>query len=176
MSGKGTGRVHLAGMIATKPHVRTRLVYRMQVNRGRRGDPKGFREKDFAQLLDLTHQRLAGPMVLIWDNSTRHVDARMRALIAARPWLTVFQLPAYAPELNPAEGVWAHLKRSIANLAPRGTEQLSVLIGSRLRHLQCRPSAARRLHRRDRPDLQLETTVRVSLSTSAAKVTAGSGR
>src|SRR4051812_39176049 len=76
----------------------------------------------------------------------------MRALIAARPWLTVFQLPAYAPELNPADGVWAHLKRSIANLAPRGTEQLSVLIGSRLRHLQYRPSAARRLHRRDRPD------------------------
>ena len=63
----------------------------------------------------------------------------MRALIAARPWLTVFQLPAYAPELNPADGVWAHLKRSIANLAPRGTEQLSVLIGSGLRHLQYRP-------------------------------------
>ena len=176
VSGKGTGRVRLAGMIATKPHVRTRPVYRMQVNRGRRGDPKGSREKDFAQLLDLTHQRLAGPMVLIWDNSTQHVDARMRALIAARLWLTVFQLPAYAPELNPAEGVWAHLKRSIANLAPRGTEQLSVLIGSRLRHLQYRPSAARRLHRRDRPDLQLETTVRVGSSTSVAKVTAGSGR
>ena len=27
----------------------------------------------------------------------------MRELIAARDWLTVFQLPAYAPELNPVE-------------------------------------------------------------------------
>jgi putative transposase len=27
----------------------------------------------------------------------------MRQLIAARSWLTVFQLPAYAPELNPAD-------------------------------------------------------------------------
>jgi hypothetical protein len=28
----------------------------------------------------------------------------MCELIAARTWLTVFQLPAYAPELNPVEG------------------------------------------------------------------------
>ena len=29
----------------------------------------------------------------------------MRQLIAARSWLTVYQLPAYAPELNPVEAV-----------------------------------------------------------------------
>jgi len=40
----------------------------------------------------------------------------MRELIAARPWLTVFQLPPYAPELNPVEPVWSSLKRSLANL------------------------------------------------------------
>jgi hypothetical protein len=28
----------------------------------------------------------------------------MRELIVARSWLTVYQLPAYAPELNPVEG------------------------------------------------------------------------
>jgi putative transposase len=28
----------------------------------------------------------------------------MRRLIESRPWLTVFYLPSYAPELNPAEG------------------------------------------------------------------------
>jgi hypothetical protein len=27
----------------------------------------------------------------------------MEELIAARDWLTVYQLPAYAPELNPVE-------------------------------------------------------------------------
>ena len=31
----------------------------------------------------------------------------MRQLIAARAWLTVYQLPAYAPELNPVEGIWS---------------------------------------------------------------------
>jgi hypothetical protein len=38
----------------------------------------------------------------------------MRELVMARGWLTVFQLPAYASELNPA---WSNLKRSLANLA-----------------------------------------------------------
>jgi transposase len=31
-------------------------------------------------------------------------------------WLTVERLPAYAPELNPSEGLWANLKgRELAN-------------------------------------------------------------
>ncbi|MEU6325229.1 hypothetical protein ABZ856_49225, partial [Streptomyces sp. NPDC047009] len=33
--------------------------------------------------------------------------------------LTVFRFPACTPDLNPAEGVWAHLKNSLGNLAPR---------------------------------------------------------
>jgi transposase len=41
------------------------------------------------------------------DNVNIHVDARMRALIDTRPWLTVFYLPTYAPDLNPVEMVWS---------------------------------------------------------------------
>ena len=52
----------------------------------------------------------------------------MRQLIAARSWLTVYQLPAYAPELNPAEAVWSSLKRSLANLTKEGLDQLTALI------------------------------------------------
>ncbi|MYR57023.1 IS630 family transposase, partial [Streptomyces sp. SID625] len=40
----------------------------------------------------------------------------MRGLIAEREWLTVFLLPACSPDLNPVEWVWAHVKRSLANL------------------------------------------------------------
>lgn len=43
----------------------------------------------------------------------------MRALIAARPWLRVYQLPAYATELNPVEKVWSTMKGSLTNLAVR---------------------------------------------------------
>jgi transposase len=41
--------------------------------------------------------------VLIWDNLNTHTSAAMRELIAARDWLHVIRLPAYAPDLNPAE-------------------------------------------------------------------------
>jgi putative transposase len=37
------------------------------------------------------------PLVLIWDNLNTHTSRAMRELIAARDWLTVYQLPAYAP-------------------------------------------------------------------------------
>lgn len=140
VTGKGSGRVSLVGLIATKPDERTRLYYRMIVHRGRRGDRKGFREKDFAALLDDAHQRLRGPMVVIWDNYTHHTDAKVRGLIATRNWLTVYRFPTYAPGLNPAEGIWAHCKRSIANLAPRTTDELAGLIRSRLRHMQYKPA------------------------------------
>ena len=63
----------------------------------------------------------------------------MRQLIAARSWLTVYQLPAYAPELNPAKAVWSSLKRSLANLTKEGRDQLTALIKTRLQRMQYRP-------------------------------------
>jgi hypothetical protein len=60
----------------------------------------------------------------------------MQQMIAARSWLTVFQLPAYAPELNP---VWSNLKRSLANLTKQRIDQLVTLVKTRLKRLQHRP-------------------------------------
>ena len=40
---------------------------------------------------------------MVWDNLNTHVSRAMRDLTAPRDWLTVFQLPAYASELNPVE-------------------------------------------------------------------------
>ena len=37
---------------------------------------------------------------------------------AHRDWLTVVRLPAYAPDLNPAEGVWANMKNGLATSPP----------------------------------------------------------
>lgn len=62
----------------------------------------------------------------------------MRTAIEARPWLTVFQLPAYAPELNPAEGVWSALKRGLASLAPRDVDELAAMVATKLKRMQYR--------------------------------------
>jgi transposase len=89
-------------------------------------------------LIDTAHRRLTAPIIVIWDNLNVHVSARMRALVAARSWLTVVQLPAYAPDLNPVEGMWSHLKRSLGNLAVRGLNQLRQIIRGRLRAISRR--------------------------------------
>jgi hypothetical protein len=141
VAGKGSGRVSLAGMIAIKPGTRTRMIYRTIVRHGRKGERPGFREHDLAALLDAAHQQPHGPIVLVWDNSTQHVDKLMRALIAMRAaWLTVYRLPPYAPELNLVEGIWSHLKRSLGNLGARTTDELATLVKTRLKRMQYRPA------------------------------------
>jgi hypothetical protein len=58
-------------------------------------------------------------VVLLWDGLSSHWSSKMRAhLDAQRGWLTVERLPAYAPELNPVEYLWANLKGTeLANFA-----------------------------------------------------------
>jgi hypothetical protein len=132
-------RVSVAALVAVKPGHRPRLIYR--THRGRRGGGrKGFTEADYAALLDAAHRQLGGPIVLVWDNLNTHVSAAMVELIGARPWLTVFRLPPYAHELNPVEPVWAHLKRSLANLTKRDLTELTALVKTRLRRMQYRPA------------------------------------
>jgi transposase len=74
--------------------------------------------------------------MLIWDNLSGHVSTAMHALIAARPWLRVYALPAYAPELKPVEKVWSHLKHSLANLAAGNVTNLARLAKTRLKKVQ----------------------------------------
>ena len=53
--------------------------------------------------------------------------------------IEVHYLPAYAPELNPAEYIWAHLKQhELANFCPRDLWHLSEDARSALRSMQRR--------------------------------------
>ena len=64
----------------------------------------------------------------------------MREFIAAHhDWLTVVRLPAYAPELNPAEGVWANLKNGLGNLAAHNVDHLATIVKNRLKRIQYQP-------------------------------------
>jgi DDE superfamily endonuclease len=63
---------------------------------------------------------LAGEKATLpWDGLPAHRSKAMAAFLATqRDWLVVERLPEYAPELNPAEQVWANLKgHELANLA-----------------------------------------------------------
>jgi transposase len=56
---------------------------------------------------------MAGKLLVIWDGSPLHRAKVVKTFLAAggakRLWLE--QLPGYAPDLNPVEGIWNYLKR-----------------------------------------------------------------
>jgi len=100
---------------------------------------RSFAETDYAALLDAAHQQLGAPIVVIWDNPQTHISHAMRTLVAARDWLHVIQLPPYAPDLNPTEHVWSHVKRNLGNLIVHGIDQLTAIVKNRLKRIQYRP-------------------------------------
>ncbi|MEY9932440.1 transposase [Catenulispora sp. GP43] len=67
-----------------------------------------------------------------------HLTAGMKQYIAAHDWLTVYQLPAYAPQLNPVEGIWSLIRRNLANTAFTDPEHLIAAVRRELPAVQYR--------------------------------------
>jgi hypothetical protein len=61
----------------------------------------------------------------------------MQAFVASqRGWLVVERLPAYAPELNPVEGLWSNLKGKGGELANLTVPTLAEVIDQAHRGIQ----------------------------------------
>jgi len=139
--GGGTGHVSVAGLACYRPGCRSRLIYRLHSYRGRKDETKAFTWIEYRDLLIAAHRQLpGGNIVLIWDNLNVHKRAELRAFTSAQPWLRVFWLPAYAPDLNPVEGIWSVLKRGVlANLAVASFGHLVQVIRHGLKKIQYQP-------------------------------------
>jgi transposase len=80
--------------------------------------PGSYTEESLIDVLKDLHRHFrGGKVILIWDGLSGHRSKLMREhLDRQSSWLTAERLPAYAPDLNPVEGVWANLKgRELAN-------------------------------------------------------------
>ncbi|MEV1086128.1 transposase [Streptomyces sp. NPDC050211] len=139
--GRTSRQLSVAALACYRAGERPRLIYRPRRHNHRRGDRRSFTWSDYRDLLNAPHRQLGAPIVLIWDNLGTHVCADMRAFIDSQDWLTVFQLPAYAPELNPVEGVWSLLRRGYtANVAFTSPDHLIRTVREGLRKIQYRPA------------------------------------
>jgi transposase len=104
-------RLSLAGALAYEPDGSdAHLVFELR--------PGAYNDEmliDFLSDLNEVEQRR---VLLIWDGLPAHRSRRMRDWVATqRDWLSVEQLPGYAPDLNPLEQAWGNLKsRELANL------------------------------------------------------------
>ena len=68
----------------------------------------------FHQLL----RQVPGHLIVLLDNGKIHRGDPVQELLAHTPRLHLVPFPPYAPELNPDEGVWNHLKNTLANGRP----------------------------------------------------------
>jgi transposase len=103
-----------------------------------RGSVKGPQVIEFIQHL-LRH--LKGRLLIIWDGAAIHRSGLVQNYLASTDGRVIAErLPAYAPEINPVEYLWAHLKtHEIANLITREAWELSLEATAALRRMRRRP-------------------------------------
>ena len=84
--------------------------------------PGAYHTETLIDFLGRLHAHLGrdAKITLLWDGLSSHRSRDMTAFIACcRGWLRVERLPAYAPELNPVEGLWGNVKGTeLANRCP----------------------------------------------------------
>jgi transposase len=95
-------RDHLSAISALSPE--GRLYFHCQ--------DRAINSDDVVAFLEHLLREVPGPMVVIWDGAPIHRSHTIRKFLAngAARRLHLERLPAYAPELNPGEGLWQQLK------------------------------------------------------------------
>jgi hypothetical protein len=138
--GGAGGRVSIAGVACYRPGDRPHLSCQLHVYRRRKGEARGFTWSGYRDLITAAHHNLSAPMVWVRDNLNIHLAPELADFAAEnKAWLRVYQLPAYTPELNPAEGIWPLLKRSMINFAAAGLDGLVRIIKRKLKKIRYRP-------------------------------------
>jgi len=101
---------------------------------------RAFKGPDAVRFLKHALRQIGGKLLIIWDGSPIHRSKVVKDFLregAARR-IRLEQLPGYAPDLNPDEGIWKHLKYvELKNVCCRSLSELRVELRKakeRLRH------------------------------------------
>ena len=87
-------------------------------------------------------RQIHGKLLVIWDGAPIHRAQPVKDFLAAgaAARLQLVPLPSYAPDLNPAEGVWNQLKRSeLKNRCCQDLDELRWELGLAIRRLRRTP-------------------------------------
>jgi transposase len=101
---------------------------------------RSLRAPDVVRFLRHLLRHIAGKLLVIWDGAPIHRAQAVKDFLARGGSLRILleQLPGYAPELNPDEGIWNHLKRvELRNVCCDDLAELRLelrLATARLRH------------------------------------------
>jgi transposase len=105
----------------------------------------GLNAELFVALLKKMMRRRTRPVHLVVDGLPAHKTALVKAYVAStHGMLTLHFLPGYAPELNPDELVWSHMKRTGPARSPlRRGEKLQDKIDAQLAVIKRTPQLVR---------------------------------
>nr|WP_234436306.1 transposase [Streptomyces sp. NRRL S-813] len=127
-------------MVCYRARHRPRFFFKLHIWHGRRGEPKTFSWRQYRDLIAMTHIQLGTPVVWCWDNLNVHLVKELADYAEEhKDRLRIFQMPSYAPELNPAEGIWSLLKRHLADFAATDLAHLTRVVKRKLKKIQYRP-------------------------------------
>ncbi len=73
---------------------------------------EGIKGPQVVRFLRHLLQHIAGELLVVWDHLSAHRGNVVKQFLATgeAQRIEVLPLPPYAPELNPSEGIWSHLK------------------------------------------------------------------
>jgi len=73
---------------------------------------RALKGSDVVRFLEHLLRRIAGKLLVVWDGSPIHRAKAVKEFLegGAASRLKLERLPGYAPESNPDEGIWKHLK------------------------------------------------------------------
>lgn len=104
------------------------------------------RQEDTLRTLHHLLRHITGPIALFWDGLAQHRAKIVREFLGERKnrFVIVERFPAYAPELNPQEYVWAALKtKGMANFCPKASGDLERRAKSSVKRIQNSPHILR---------------------------------
>ncbi len=101
---------------------------------------RAYRGPDVVRFLEHLLHHVPGKLTILWDGAPIHRAKVVKEFLSngASQRIHLEQLPGYAPELNPDEGIWRYLKRvELRNLCCSDSKELRRelrLAVARLRH------------------------------------------
>lgn len=102
-------RINIACAISPRGELHTRF----------KATRAGFTHEDTARFLRDILRHEPGALIVFLDGAAAHSGPAIKALVEANPRLQLCRIPPYAHDLNPADGVFAHMKwHTLRNFAP----------------------------------------------------------
>lgn len=122
----------IAALCVSPERDRVQLYFRLHAN----ANINARRVRAFVAQL---HRQLDAPWLLLWDRLQAHRARIVQDFLGTHSIRSIY-LPAYAPELNPVEYLWAYLKNNpLANAPYFDTDTLTEQARTHARSLQHQP-------------------------------------